>query len=151
MRFPLSMASALVVLAVSLAGFSAVVSAAEEKPLSPIQAQLQKMQAGESSGMKTISVPQPAPSKAEPKESLNDNAKALAEKAEAESRAPTRLQLIEEAYKKAAQPPRENPAEAKPAEAQTQPKKTDPVSAQVMFENMQNDKPRIPPRLIPVE
>jgi hypothetical protein len=146
MRFSLSM----IVLALTLTGFSASAVAEAEKSLSPLQTQLQKKQSGEQYGMKTVVV-EPAQTVA-PKEGLNENAKALAEKAAVEMNKPTRLELIQEAYKKAAPPADANkPSATKDTDAKPETKKDIPDGDQVMFKTLQDDRPKIPPRLIPVE
>ena len=147
MRFLFSIVAVIAV----LMGFSVNAVAQEAQTLSPLQTQLQKMQSGEQYGMKTIGVA-PATSKEKLKEALNDNAKALAEKAQIESSRPTRLELIQEAYKKAAPPAEaDKPQTAKDQDVKTAVKKETPDDDQVMFKTLQDDKPKIPPRLIPVE
>ena len=153
MRFTLSMVVLLMVFTGLAAGALAQEVQEEKKaqPLSPLQTQLQKMQSGEQYGMKTIGVAPPAP-RDKPKEALNDNAKALAEKAQIENNRPSRLELIQEAYKKAALPAVTNkPEAAKDQEAKSEAKKEIPDDDQVMFRTLQDDTPKVPPRLIPVE
>lgn len=158
MRFSVSM----VVLMVAVTGFIPGAVAEEARPpLSPLQAQLQKMQSGESYGMKTVTAPQGTATPATmPKESLNANATALAEKAAAKNdKPPTRLELIQEAYKKAA-PPGEEEKTAAARVPETKDKETkekdaaknaDPADEEVMFETMHaDDTPKKPARLIPV-
>ena len=87
MRILLSMGFILLVVTV----FATGAGAQEQAQLSPLQSQLQKMQAGEAYGMKTVSLTPPTnTSAAEPR--LNDNAKALANRAMMQStKEPSRL------------------------------------------------------------
>lgn len=166
MRFPLSM----VIFVVAVTGLGSAARSEEAKaPLSPLQTQLQKMQDGESYGMKSISVPQGSATPGNmPKVTLSDKAKALADKAsEAEKpKPPSRLELMQDAYKKAAPPTDAEKAAAAKAPEEKEPKdkeavakeaaekaaqQADQQNEQVMFETIQGDNtPPKPSRLIPV-
>lgn len=158
--------------------FAQGAGAQEQVQLSPLQSQLKKMQSGENYGMKTVS--STPPTITGPAESrLNDNAKALANRAMTQNtQEPSRLEKIETAYRAAESPkpvptheeikPGAKPAEKAPEKANDDPDRT-PVEkaidktekqgedarklrdAQMLYEGINSDRPKTPPRLIPVE
>lgn len=150
--------------AVTIFAGAAKAQEAEQKPLSPLQSHLEKMQSGEAYGMKTMATPPAETGTAESK--LSDDAKALANRAMAQGKTKekSRLEKMEAAYNDAPVPAAETAAAdaARKAAEEAQDKAIEQAvkdtaeerklrDARMLYEGINMDQPKTPPRLIPVE